>query len=99
MSKSATTPPDVVDHREHADWVAISQSPSSSRRIHRIKGDPDQEEIQNEAAIEAACSTTLIGTDSDWKPKPAAVFPVGYHPLCTEEECFGPVVDGDVDGQ
>lgn len=94
MSKSRRPGADARDHCEQADWVAISKSHGSERRIHKVDGDPGPDELQNGDAVDVACQTTLIGKNSVWQSKPAGVFPIGYHPLCSEEECFGPI-EGD----
>jgi hypothetical protein len=96
MSKTTTPGVEAVNHQEQAAYVAISQSHGSDRRLHKVQGDPDAGELRNGEECEVACSTTLTSDDSTWKAKPAAVFPVGYHPVCTDPECFG---EDDVDGQ
>lgn len=36
-----------------------------------------------------ACDTNLTGTTTAWQERPAAVYPPGYPPLCTDPACFG----------
>ncbi|UTF55968.1 hypothetical protein [Natronosalvus rutilus] len=102
MSETATPGSGPPDHRKHADWVAITNCHGTQRRIHKVKGNPGPGEIQNGDEVEVACKTSLVGSESSWKAKPAAVFPPGYHPLCDCPECFGEEIgetDGDGRGQ
>lgn len=89
MSEATTPGVEPVDHREQAAYVAISKSHGTDRRLHKVQGDPDAGELRNGEECEVACSTTLTSDESTWKAKPAGVFPVGYHPVCTDPECFG----------
>jgi len=89
MSGTATPGVDPVNHQEQADYVAISKSHGTDRRLHRVQGAPDAGELRNGERCEVACSTTLTSGESSWKAKPSSVFPPGYHPVCTEPECFG----------
>ena len=77
------------DHTEQVDWIAISDSHGRSRRIHKVEGDPNPDELQIGDEVDVACRTTLVDEDSSWQAKPATVFPPGYYPLCSEECCFG----------
>lgn len=83
-----------IDHRKHADWLAVTNNHGTERRIHRVDEDAhDLEQLRNGDPVEVACSTSLISETSNWKAKPAGVFPPGYHPVCTDPECFGDAVD------
>jgi len=97
MSETAAPGVAPEDHREQVDWVAISKSHGTDRRLHRVDGDPASDELETGKRCEVACETSLIDGDSFWRAKPAGVFPPGYHPLCQEPDCFGE--EGDVDGQ
>lgn len=97
MHNAPTSSSDAIDHRELVAYVAISKSHGTDRRLHRVQGDPSAGDLENGAACEVACQTTLTSTASTWRAKPAGVFPPGYHPLCTDPECFGTTND-DVDG-
>lgn len=89
MSKAQSAELELTDHRELVDWVTISKSHGSDRRIHRIDESIDTGSLSNGDEVEVACGTTLLGAESIWRAKPAGVFPVGYHPLCDCPECFG----------
>lgn len=97
MSKSVHRDGEPVDHTAVVDWVAISQSHGTARRLHKVAPGTDTDELQIGDEIDAACHTTLVGKDSSWSAKPANVYPAGYHPLCTEASCFGDELDDAVD--
>lgn len=94
MSETATPGVDPVNHQEQAAYVAISKSHGTDRRLHKVQGDPDAGELRNGEECEVACSTTLTSDESTWQAKPSTVYPPGFHPVCTDPECFG-----EADGQ
>lgn len=89
MSETARSSVDLVDHREQADWVALSSFSGTNRRLHRVDGDPGPDDLEQGAEVDPACNTSLTDEDSYWRAKPAAVYPPGYHDLCEDENCFG----------
>jgi len=54
-------------------------STQSSREARRDESD----------STDTACDTSLTGHTTEWQERPAAVYPPGYPPLCTAQDCFG----------
>lgn len=50
---------------------------------------------QNQNSPSAACDTSLTGRTTEWQDRPAAAYPPGYPPLCSDPECFGSVVPAE----
>jgi len=56
---------------------------------------PDSDDAQPaEQPPEPACGSPLSDTSStEWKRRPAEVYPPGYPALCSHPECFGDELD------
>ena len=89
MSEDATPGVDPEDHREQVDWIAESSVRGSNRRLHRVDGDHDREELTQGEEVQVACGTSLTDEDSYWRAKPSAAYPPGFRDLCTDPEFFG----------
>lgn len=96
MSKTTTPGVEAVNHQEQASYVAISTAHGSARRLHKVNGDPDAGELENGEECEVACGTSLTSDEATWQAKPAGVYPPGFHPVCTDPDCFG---EAEADGQ